>query len=56
MPATCSACESFAGPTVRVDVDTIRGPVTLALTFEQALDLKGQLEDWVVQLESEVPT
>lgn len=56
MAAACSTCNTAAGPTIRVDVDTIRGPMTLVLTFEQAIDLTGRLQDWTAALAAEVPT
>lgn len=44
MAATCTTCETAAGPTIRVSVDTVMGTnVALSLTVQQALDLYAQL-------------
>lgn len=43
MAATCSTCDTYAGPTIRVEVDTVTGPVSLSLTPTQAVDLVTQL-------------
>lgn len=44
MPASCTTCTTAAGPTVRIAVDTVNGPLTLALTLQQARDLLEEVE------------
>lgn len=43
MAASTATCQTCAGPTIRVRVDTVTGTVGLSLTLEQALDLFEQL-------------
>lgn len=45
MAATCTTCDTAAGPTIRVEATTIHGgTVSFSMTFQQALDLREQID------------